>query len=57
MDWMSKELPAGVRDIPFLQNIQTVSGPTQPPISYSVVTRALSLGVKCPGCEDDHTSH
>jgi hypothetical protein len=32
---------------------RTVLGPTQPPIQW--VSRILSLGIKRPGCEADHS--
>jgi hypothetical protein len=47
------QFPAGAGDFLFITASRTALGPTQPPIQW--VPRALSLGVKRPGREIDHS--
>jgi hypothetical protein len=45
--------PAGLEIFLFTTASRTALGPSQPPIQW--VPGALSLGVKRPGCESDHS--
>jgi hypothetical protein len=51
--WSRFQIPAGTRDFSLLQNIQTNSGPTQPPIQWAL--RAFALGAKQPRHEPEHS--
>jgi hypothetical protein len=54
MGWMNGvRFPAGTGNFSLHHSVQTVLGPTQPPIQQ--VPGALSLGVKRPGREADHS--
>jgi hypothetical protein len=44
---------AGAGNFLFTTTSRTAQGPTQPPIQW--VPEALSLGLKRPGCEADHS--
>jgi hypothetical protein len=46
-------MPVRRRDVSRLQHVRTCCGPTQP--SYSLCTGLLSLGVKWPGREVNHS--
>jgi hypothetical protein len=48
-----RRLPAGAGNFSVHHRVQNGSGPTQPPIQW--VPGALSLGVKRPGREADHS--
>jgi hypothetical protein len=49
------EVPAGAEDFLFSTASRPTLGPTQPPIQW--VPEVLSLEVKRPGREDDHSPH
>jgi hypothetical protein len=46
--------PAGVGTFSLHHSVQ--NGSVDDPVSYPMATRVLSLGVKRPGCESDHST-